>query len=123
MIYAISTLVVLVSDGISFFFAVSRLSNDQDEFSFAGVCLLALCGLYFTVEFYYIMWITSQHLKLPSPIGKATIIALLGISSQMNQALGVENTKTVKTAKQTKKEAGSEEKHEVKAAKKAKSKN
>jgi hypothetical protein len=62
-------------------------------------------------------------LKLPSPIGKATIIALLGISSQMNLALGVENTKTVKTAKQTKKEASSEEKHEVKAAKKAKSKN
>jgi len=69
MVYAISTLVVLVSDSISFFFAVSRLSNEQDEFSFAGVCLLALCVLYFTVEFYYIMWITSQHFKLPSPIG------------------------------------------------------
>lgn len=84
MIYAVCTVVTLCSDGVSFFFAISRFSNEETEFSFAGVCLLALTVLYFTVEFYYIMWLASQMLKMPKDIGLATVTALVGISSKMN---------------------------------------
>lgn len=104
MIYCIMTLVTVGSDGVSFFFAISRFENEQTEFSFAGVCLLALTALYFTVEFYYLMWLASQMIKMPSEIGLATVMGLIGISSKMNTALNIETVKAAK--KQTDKSKG-----------------
>jgi hypothetical protein len=70
--------------------------NDETEYSFSGVSLLALSALYFSLDLYYLIWIASQKMKLPDHVATQTILALLGIFSKLNQAMGVVIEKAVK---------------------------
>jgi hypothetical protein len=65
LVYFICTCVCFLTDIISFFIAISKFGNEETETSFAGVGLLALSALYFSIDLYYLIWIASQKMKLP----------------------------------------------------------
>ena len=100
LVYFVLTCVCFLSDVVSFFVAISMFGNDETEYSFAGVGLLALSALYFSLDLYYLIWIASQKMKLPDYVSTQVILALLGLFSKLNAQMGVVIEKAVKKANQ-----------------------
>ena len=92
--YFVMTCITAVLDVVCFFIGVSWNTNDTEWWSYGVANIFVLSSVYITCDGLYVVWALSQMVKLPSPTGLNTLLALIGFPSGLAKMLEQEQEAT-----------------------------
>lgn len=85
--YCVLTGTCIVFDFICFCYGVGWTTAEMQWWSFGVTNMLVLGSLFLSLDLLYVVWALSYIVKLPSPTGINTILALVGAPSRLANML------------------------------------
>ena len=90
-----------------------------EETPFSDVALLFIACMYLAIVLYYVAWVMSTHMKLPTYASSYVMLGLLGVISRITKALDAK-LETAQVAQKEKYQNAQKEKSQVSKEEKAK---